>query len=361
MDEEFLCNQEIIVTAHRNLSRKQWDYLTGGAESETTLRRNRLGLDSLAFRPRVLVDVSKIDTSVELLGQRLRIPVFMAPIGSLQTIVPGGSVPMVKAAAEFGTLCFISSVSQPRWEETAAGSEGPKVFQLYLRGDLKWVEDALARVKKAGYMALCMTVDIAYYGNRERQMLNRWLPPTDIKDPNRINQTAMTWETIEAIRKIWSGPFIIKGIATPEDAVLAVEQGADVVYVSNHGGRSLDHGQGTINVLPEVVKAVAGRAEILIDGGFVRGSDVLKAISLGASAVGIGKLQGWALGAAGQAGLVRALEILEAEIITTMGLLGVRNMEELSPKYVCKAEPVTHPHELNTFVHMPPDDRSMVS
>ncbi len=356
MNNDFVCNQEIIMAARRHLSKNVWDYLSGGAESETTLRRNRLGLDSLAFRPRVLRDVSKVDTSTKVLGHKLRIPVLMAPIGSLQSLVPEGTVPLSKAAAEFGTMFFVSSVSEPSLEETAASSEAPKVYQLYLRGDLNWIEDVLRRVKQSGFTALCLTVDIAYYGLRERQMLNRWRPPSVRRDdPTRIYQSSMSWETVAAIREIWSLPLILKGVATAEDALLAVEHGVDVVYISNHGGRALDHAQGTIDMLPEIVKAIAGKAEILIDGGFLRGSDILKAISLGAKAVGIGKLQGWALAAAGQAGLVRALELLETEILWTMGLLGVTNLDQLGPEHVCKAQPVTTPHEMSPFVHMPLD------
>jgi glycolate oxidase len=331
MSVDFVTNQEIIMAARRNLTQNVWDYLTGGAESETTMRRNRLGLDSLAFRPRVLVNVSKVDTSTEFLGHKLRMPVMMAPIGSLQSLTPEGGVAVSKAAAEFGTMNFISSVTQPSLEETAASTQNPKVFQLYVRGDLKWVEDI----------------------NRERQMMNRWLPPSRSVESNRYFQALLTWETMDAIKEIGGLPFILKGVATAEDAAIAVEHGVDVVYISNHGGRQLDHGQGTIDTLPEIVQAVSGKAEILIDGGFQRGSDVVKAISLGAKAVNIGKLQGWALAAAGQAGLVRALELLEAEMKIAMGLLGVTSVDQLRPAYVCRAQPTAPPHEMSTFVNMP--------
>ena len=353
MSVDFITNQEIIMAARRNLTQNVWDYLTGGAESETTMRRNRLGLDSLAFRPRVLVNVSKVDASTTVLGHKLRIPVMMAPIGSLQTLAPEGGVTVSRAAAEFGTVNFVSSVTEPSLEETAACTESPKIFQLYVRGDHKWVEEILARVKRAGYAALCLTVDSAYYGNRERQLMNRWLPPSKRVESNRTYQTALTWEMMDTIKEIGGLPFILKGVATAEDAAIAVEHGVDVVYVSNHGGRQLDHGQSTIDTLPEIVEAVGGKAEILIDGGFLRGSDVVKAISLGARAVTIGKLQGWALAAAGQAGLVRALELLEAEMKTTMGLLGVTGVDQLRPTHVCKAQPTAPAHEMSAFVHMP--------
>ena len=178
MSLDYVSNQEIIQAARRNLPQDVWDYLTGGAESETTMRRNRLGFDCLGLRPRVLVDVSKVDTSTTFLGQKLRIPVMMAPIGSLQTITPEGGAAVAKAAAEFGTMNFLSSVTQPSLEEVAACVDHPKIFQLYIRGGLDWCAEIVGRVKKAGYIALCLTVDTAHYSRRERPLLNRWQPPS---------------------------------------------------------------------------------------------------------------------------------------------------------------------------------------
>ena len=317
MPVDFVSNQEIVLAARRNLTQNVWDYLTGGAESETTMQRNRYGLDSLAFRPRVLVDVSKIDPSTTFLGHRLKIPVMLAPIGSLQAITPQGGVAVSKAAEQFGTINFVSSVTQPGLEEIAAAGRNPKIFQLYVQGDLKWIEILLGRVKKAGYAALCLTVDTAHYGHRERQMMDRWLPPSR-RGSGYEYRAALTWETLDAIKEIAGLPFILKGVATAEDAAIAIEHGVNTIYVSNHGGRQLDHGRATIDILPEIVQAVGGRAQIIMDGGIVRGTDVLKAIALGATAVAIGKLQGWGLAAAGQQGLVRVLELLESEIITSM-------------------------------------------
>ena len=352
MASSFVTTQEIIIQARRNLSQHVWHYLTGGAESETTMCRNRLALDSLAFRPRALVDVSKVDTSSTFLGQRLRIPVMLAPIGSLQLMTPEGAVAVARAAHEFGTLNLVSSVTQPSLEETAAATPHPKIFQLYVQGDMRWVETLLTRVKNAGYQALCLTVDTAYYGRRERQMMDRWLPPSR-RLSGYEHRSAITWETLDAIKKFADLPFILKGVATAEDAALAVEHGVSAVYVSNHGGRQLDHNRGTLEMLPEIVEAVAGRAEVILDGGIVRGSDVLKALALGAQAVAIGKLQGWGLGAGGQQGLVRVLEILESEIITSMALLGVTRIDQLKPVYLCKAQPIGLSHEMSAFPHMP--------
>ena len=227
MAVDFVTNQEVIVQARRNLSQNVWNYLTGGAESETTMRRNRFGLDSLAFRPRVLVDVSKIDASTTFLGHKLRIPVMLAPIGSLQIITPEGGVAVAKAAQEFGTVNFVSSVTQPSLEETAAASPNLKIFQLYVQGDLKWVEDLLMRVKKAGYRALCLTVDTAVYGRRERQMMDRWLPPSR-RQTGYEHRAALSWETMDAINEIAGLPFIFKGVATAEDATIAAKHGVAV-------------------------------------------------------------------------------------------------------------------------------------
>jgi glycolate oxidase len=317
------------------------------------MRRNRLGFDSLGLRPRVLVDVSKVDTSTTFLGQKLRIPVMMAPIGSLQTITPEGGVAVAKAAAEFGTMNFVSSVTQPSLEEIAASTNHPKIFQLYIRGDLNWCAEIVGRVKKAGYMALCLTVDTAHYSRRERPLLNRWQPPSRRTETGRIYQAMLTWEMADAIKKIAGMPLIIKGIATAEDAKIAAERGVDVIYVSNHGGRQLDQGRGTIDTLPEIVEAAGGKADIVLDGGVTRGTDIVKALALGAKAVTIGKLQGWGLGAGGKDGLVRVLELLEEELTIDMALLGVTRVNQITANYVCKAPPATFAHEMSAFTHIP--------
>src|SRR5918992_2931562 len=351
MSLDYVSNQEIIQAAHRNLPQDVWDYLSGGAESETTMRRNRLGFDSIALRPRVLVDVSRIDTSTVFLGKKLRIPVMLAPIGSLQTITPEGGVAVAKAAAEFGTMHFVSSVTQPSLEEIAASTNHPKIFQLYIRGGLDWCEEILSRVKQAGYIALCLTVDTAHYSRRERQMMNRWLPPNKRTETSRHFQAMLTWEMLDAIKRMAGLPFILKGVATAEDAKIALDRGVDVIYISNHGGRQLDHGRGTIEVLPEIVEAVKGKADIILDGGVSRGTDVIKALALGCKAVTIGKLQGWGLGAGGKDGLVRVLELLEEELTIDMALLGVTTVEQINRSYICPAQPATLAHEMSAFCH----------
>jgi glycolate oxidase len=195
-------------------------------------------------------------------------------------------------------------------------------------------------------------VDTAHYGRRERQMMDRWLPPSR-RGIGYEYRAGLTWDTMDAIKQIGGLPFILKGVATAEDAVLAVEHGVSAIYVSNHGGRQLDHGRATIDMLPEIANAVGGRAEIVLDGGIVRGSDVLKAIALGARAVAIGKLQGWGLAAAGQAGLVRVLEILRDEIVTTMGLLGTAKLDQVDLNHLGKVEAIPPAHEMSAFAHMP--------
>ena len=355
MTAGFVTNEEIIQAARRNLAQGPWDYLVGGSESETTMRRNRLAFDRLAFRPRVLVDVSNTDPSTTFLRHPMRIPVMLAPIGSLQVFTPEGGCAAAQAAAEFGTVHVVSSVTEPALEEIAASADGPKVFQLYVHGDWGWTEDIVGRVKQAGYAALCLTVDTARYSRRERQMLSRWTPPTRRRPWDPTHAASLTWEKMARIKKFAGLPFILKGVATGEDALLAVEHGVEVIWVSNHGGRQLDHGLGTMDMIGDIVEAVDGRAQIVLDGGVQRGSDVAKALALGADAVAIGRLQAWGLAAAGWEGVVRVLEILEDELVIAMALLGVTSVDRLAPAHICKAEAVTTAHEMSAWVNKPVD------
>ena len=325
---------EFVAPARRNLSRQTWDYLMGGAETETTYVRNRVALDSLAFRPRVLRNVEKVDTQAKLLGQPMRMPVILAPIGSLQDIVAEGGLAPTEAAARYGVVHMLSSACSPGLEAVAAVNDHPKIFQLYVRGDQAWVDDYVQRAVASGYFALCLTVDLDYYGRRERDLAKRYKATARRGTQADHFQARFSWADIERLKNKFDIPFILKGIATAEDAKIAVEHGIEAVYVSNHGGRQLDHGKGGMAVLPEVVEAVAGRAEIIVDGGFLRGADIVKAMALGAHAVGIGRLQGLALGAGGVGALVRALELLEDEMRRCLGLLGVTSCAELDASYV---------------------------
>ncbi len=352
---DFVSNEELIREARRRLPQGAWDYLVGGSESETTLRRNRHAFDKVAFRPRILVDVTNVDPSVTFLGQKLRIPAILAPIGSLQVFDPEGAVAVTRAATEFGVMHCVSTATLPSLEETMAATPTPKIFQLYVFGDDQWVEDLIDRVKDAGYAALALTVDVAHYSRRERPMLTRYQPPTRRigTTPERRWQAAMTWDTMDKIRDMAGLPFMLKGVQTAEDAEIAVQHGVDYIWVSNHGGRQIDHGLGSLDTLTEIVDTVNGRAKIIIDGGVQRGGDILKALALGADVVALGRLQGWGLAAGGQVGLIRMLEILEDELISAMGLIGLTSMDKLTRKYVTAAEPVTDAHEMSSWVNMP--------
>lgn len=326
---------EFVKLAKAKLGPGPWDYIAGGAETETTLIRNRIALDSIAFRPRVLRDVEGVSLRYRFMGRDLRMPVILAPIGSIEDIVEGGALTPSMAAAEFGVVHMLSSVAQPSLEEVALSNENFKLFQLYVRGDSGWVDDMVARVIAAGYGGLAITVDLDHYGRRERDLAKRFKPTARSSATGvRVHQERFSWADVERIKAKHKIPLILKGIATAEDAAEAVQRGVDVVYVSNHGGRQLDHGKGTMQVLPEVVDAVRGRAEIVLDGGFMRGGDIVKAIALGANAVGFGKLQAFSAVALGVPGVVRMLELLEDEATRCLGLLGIRTLDQLTPQHV---------------------------
>lgn len=351
MGKQFGCTQAIVEAAHRAWSGTVWDFVAGAALTETTLRRNRYALDSYAFLPRILRDVSKIDTSVSVLGHRLRIPVIVAPMGSMGLMTPDGASAAARAITRFGTLQTVSSVAGQDLETIATASTGPKIFQLYIRGDMDWIRQHLDRAKAAGYAGLMLTVDGPYYGLRERQLIHGWAP-SSVTDPTRHIQAGVTWDTFSAIREHWGAPTIIKGIATVADARIAIERGVSAICISNHGGRELDHGRGTLDMLPEILDAVNKRVEVWIDGGFVRGTDVVKALCLGATCVGIGRLAAWGLGADGEDGLLRTLELLEAEIFNTMGLIGATSLGELGPEYLARVTPLAPTHETSAFPHL---------
>ena len=346
----FLTLHEFVKEAKSRLSPGNWDYLIGGAETETTVARNRLALDSVAFRPRVLRDVSQIDVSGRFLGRRITLPVMLAPVGGLENFDPEGGAPAARAAAAYGVPIMVSSVSLPGLQPMAeAAAKGTKVFQLYVRGDAAWVDETVKQAVDAGYDAFCLTVDTAIYSRRERDIAKRFVKPWRQRAMGQHFQAALNWDDVKRFKDRHSIPLVLKGIATAEDAALACEHGVEVVYVSNHGGRQLDHGRGALDVLPEVVKAVEGRAKVWIDGGFSRGSDVVKAIAMGAELVGLGRLYCYALAAAGEAGVARMFEILEAEVHEVLGLLGVTSFGQLDGSYLHPAPPVVVPHVHSAF------------
>ena len=355
--EEFQNLHEFVRKARANLNQNAWDYIIGAAETETTMRRNRMALDEIAFRPRVLRDVSRVDASVERFGRKLRMPVMVAPVGALEIFDPEGAAAMVRATGKFGIAHMLSSVSAPGLEKTAeAAPDALRLFQLYVRGDDAFVEDCVSRAIANKYAAFCLTVDTAHYSRRERDIAKRYVRSTRLRVSGGDFQMGLSWRTVKLIKEKFKIPLVIKGIATAEDAKMAVDHGVDWIYVSNHGGRQLDHGRGSLHVLPEIVDAVKGRAKIMVDGGVCRGSDVVKAIVSGADLVGIGRMQCWALGAGGENGVVRMLELLEDEVIRTLGLLGVTSFAELDKSFLHPATATNMPDVFSAFplLHIEP-------
>ena len=349
-DNDFVTLGAIVKAAQERLTPQKWDALIGAAETETTLKRNRLALDSLAFRPRVLRDMRNVDMTSTLWGAAMRIPVMLAPVGSLASLHPDGGPAVAKAAEEFGTIKILSSASLKDFkiEAVRAASKAPMIFQLYIRDSDDW---AIAQFKKArdlGFMGICLTLDTAANGQRERELM--YGRDRRKVDPKSEEATlAVTWDLVKKVRDSIDLPLVLKGLATAEDAEIAVQEGIEGVYISNHGGRNMDFGRGAIDVLPEVVAVAKGKAKIVVDGGICRGSDVIKAIALGADAVAIGKLQGWGMAAGGQAGVVAVLKLLEAEMKANMILLGADRLDKLNPGCVEKVTPTVEPTVVAAF------------
>src|SRR5580698_665195 len=348
--EQFQNLHEFIRKARANLNQNAWDYIVGATETETTMRRNRMSLDEIAFRPRVLRDVATVDASVERFGRKMRLPVMMAPVGALEIFDPGSGASVARAAGTFGAAHMLSSVSEPGLEKVAeAAPDALRMYQLYVRGDDAFVEDCVSRAVKNGYSAFCLTVDTAHYSRRERDIAKRYVRESRLRATGGDFQKGLEWRTVKLIKDKYKIPLVVKGIATGEDAAIAVDHGVEWIYVSNHGGRQLDQGRGSMHVLPEIVAAVKSRAKVMVDGSFCRGTDIVKAIILGADLVGIGRLQCWALAAGGEAGIVRMLELLEDEVIRCLGLLGVKNFAELDKSYLHAAAPTNLPHVFSAF------------
>src|SRR5277367_2709117 len=334
-NEEFQNLHEFVRKARANLNQNAWDYIVGAAETETTMRRNRMALDEIAFRPRVLRNVARVDASVEVMGRKLRLPVMLAPVGALEIFDPGGAASVVRGVGKFGAAHMLSSVSAPGLEKVAeAAPDALRIFQLYVRGDDAFVEDHVSRAIDNGYTAFCLTVDTAHYSRRERDIAKRYVRESRARTSGGDFQKGLEWRTVKLIKDRYKIPLVIKGIATAEDAAIALDHGVEWIYVSNHGGRQLDHGR---------------RAKIMVDGSFCRGTDIVKAIAMGADLVGIGRLQCWALAAAGEAGIVRMLELLEDEVIRCLGLLGVTSFAALDKSYVHAAAPTNLPHVFSAF------------
>ena len=347
----FVSLTQMVGRARDNLDRNVWDYLMGGADTEASLNRNRAGVESWLFQPRILNDVSEVDVSASVLGQDCRLPVVLPPIGSVQLFDESGGRGVAQAAQEFGVLQILSSACLPDFEEVAQQVPGPRIYQLYLVGDQAWMDDTIARAMELGYTGFCLTADTQTYSRRERDILKRFVPPSGRQAGSNdfTAQARMTWDTVAHIKETFSIPLIIKGVATARDAAMCAQAGVDVVYVSNHGGRQLDHTRACIDLLPEITTAVDGRAPVWVDGGFMRGADVLKALCLGASAVGMGRFEGLAMAAGGAAALVAALEILEHELKISLALLGCASLAELAPEHVTREEALRACDVLSAF------------
>ena len=390
------CIEDLRQLHKRRVPKAFFDYADRGSYTEDTLRANSEDLRQIKFRQRILVDVSKRDLSTTILGEPAAMPLILAPVGLLGMQHGDGEIHACRAAQAAGIPFTQSTMSICSIEDIAAAVDKPFWFQLYVMKDRGFIKSLIERAIAAKCSALVLTVDLQVIGQRHQDIKNGMSVPPEwslsklldfaskpswvagvlrgkrrsfgnivghvkgTEDLTKLSEwtasqfdTSLNWKDIDWIRSIWPGKLILKGILDVEDAELATKTGAQAIVVSNHGGRQLDHGRATIDMLPEIVDAVRGRAEIVLDGGIVRGSDVLKAIALGARAVAIGKLQGWGLAAAGQAGLIRVLEILKDEIVTTMGLLGITRLDQLTPNYLCKVQPMGPIHEMSAFPHMP--------
>jgi isopentenyl diphosphate isomerase/L-lactate dehydrogenase-like FMN-dependent dehydrogenase len=344
MSHPFVTLPEMRRAARARLPRDVYNFGAGGAETETTLRRNRRGLDRLAIAQHVLVDVRQIDLSTALLGVPLSWPVAVAPMGGLVLFHPEGDVEMARGCGLADTLQFLSGATGWPVEEVAKAGAGPKMFQLYAHGDRGWMGALLERVEASGYHAVCLTVDVQVLGRRERDILHRFNPREAMRiapnprGPDPDYQQRLTWDDVDWLMKVTRLPVGIKGLMTVRDAVRAVEAGVRIVWVSNHGGRQLDHAEATIDALPRIADAVAGRAEIVVDGGFERGTDVLKGLARGATVVAVGRTALWGLAVNGAAGVANALDILRRELRTTMALCGQTSVRRLGPDLVFRTD-----------------------
>jgi (S)-mandelate dehydrogenase len=374
------------VQARRRLPRFVFDYLDGGADDEACLRRNRSELEKICLQPRCLRDVSQIDTSVSLFGQTWKLPLAVAPTGFNGLLRPGGDLALARAAASAGIPFALSTASNERIETIGQAAPGIKWFQLYVMGEREGAEQMLARAREAGFSALVLTVDVPTSGNREKDVRNgfrlpfrptagtllnlcrhpRWLARLAFHGmPSFVNLAAsggdtasaqaallaramdrsLVWDSLKWLRSHWDGPILLKGLLSPHDARLAIRHGADGIIVSNHGGRQLDAAPATIAVLPAIADAVADRVPVLVDSGFRRGSDIAKALALGARAVLIGRPLLYGLACGGQAGAGAVLDILAAELQRSMTLIGAASIGEIALQHVW--QPAQHAHPVH--------------
>jgi len=374
-----VCIADLRAIAQRRVPNAVFDYLDGGAEGEITLRENCRVYEDITFRPRHAVAFPACNLRIRVLGFDLALPFVLAPVGYSRLMHPVGEVGAARAAGNAGTAYILSTISGHKLEDVKAASKGPVFYQLYLMGGREAAEASIERARVAGFSALVVTIDTAVSGIRERDYRNGmrelvsggpfekipylshilsrpgWLasflldggtPPLHNvvipgKGPMELIDVAaalaastVTWSDLTWIRKLWQGPIVVKGILTGDDARRAVDEGAAAISVSNHGGRQLDCVPASLRALPEVVKAVNGQTEILMDGGIRRGTDIVKALCLGARAVLCGRAYAYGLAAAGEAGVNRAIEILRADLDRTLRLVGCPSVTELDRSYV---------------------------
>jgi 4-hydroxymandelate oxidase len=348
---------EYEEAARAKLPRQVCDYYAGGANDEVTLRANREAYGKLSLYHRVLHDVAVRDTSVELLGERISFPVMVAPTAFHRLACADGECATARAAARAGTIMVMSTLATMAIEDVAAAAAGPKWFQLYIYKDRGATADLIRRAELAGCRALVLTVDAQVWGRREADVRNNFKLPDGLTVANltehakamfpagipgsglaayvtQMLDPSLSWRDLAWLREQTKLPILLKGIVRADDAKLAVEHGVDGVVVSNHGGRQLDTAPATITALPQVVEAVAGKIPVLIDGGVRRGTDVVKAIALGAQAALIGRPILWGLAADGEEGAYRVLEMLRAEFDLAMALCGARTVREIDRSLV---------------------------
>ncbi len=371
--------EDLRRRARRRLPRVVFDYIDGGADGEVTLRENCAVFDTVRFRPRSASAMGTCDLRTTVLGTPLELPFLLAPIGSSRMFFPRGECVAAAQAGAAGTAYVLSTLSGCRLEDVRAATSGPAWYQLYLLGGRDAATAAIARARAAGFSALVVTVDTAVAGQRERDLRNggrelvsgdpwKMLPHAAqllarpawlldflqdggmMKFPNvvipgegpmpyedvgaALERSTVTWPDMAWIRDAWQGPIVVKGVLDAEDARRALDAGADAIVVSNHGGRQLDCVSPTLLALPSVVDAVGDRAEVYLDGGIRRGSDVVKAIALGARAVLVGRAYAYGLGAAGGVGVAKAIEILRSGVIRTLRLLGCLEVSALDRSYL---------------------------
>ena len=330
------------ILAEERMDPRYWDYYAGGSDDEVSVRANISDFARMRLRPRVLVDASRCDVSTTVLGTPVKMPILVAPTALHCMAHPEGECATAQGAGAAGTLMIVSTTATRSLEEIAQAASGPLWFQLYIYPSLEVAAGLVRRAESAGYSAIVLTVDMPALSNRERDLRNYiTIPPPPLIEANFIDVQkqgqewfTITWESIDWLRSITSLPIIIKGILTAEDALLALEHGVSGIVVSNHGGRQLDSVVTGIEVLPEIVEAVAGRCEVYMDGGIRRGTDVLKALALGARAVLVGRPVLWGLAVNGAQGVQHVLQILRTELELAMKLTGSPDLASLSPALV---------------------------